>query len=248
MATQACALLLAAALALALALAVQQIMAPTGARAGQQQRQRQRATAAAGAAAPARLAQPGNAHRTVHFMYLGLWGSPDLPPAFAANLRAFRERNLGREVRLWGGAEVDTLVRGRLTREQARLYDAAAPIQRADLARYLVVLEHGGWYFDLDVGVGCKAGHHLDQQAPHARGRPGERPDSVTAACTNAVDALEESAGLGASGARSRGVGGVGGAAAPTGAFFWESQPLSRDDQLRSLQRKCRGGQSAPLG
>ena len=65
----------------------------------------------------------------------------------------------------------------------------AAPIQRADLARYIVVMEYGGWYLDLDVGVACQPTHHLDRQL-------SRQPDRITDVCTNVVDTLEDAVGL----------------------------------------------------
>ena len=65
--------------------------------------------------------------------------------------RSLREHNPGWPYRLWTDAENRELVASRYT-HLLPLYDGyASPIQRADVARYLVADAHGGVYADLDT-------------------------------------------------------------------------------------------------
>jgi hypothetical protein len=120
-------------------------------------------------------------------------------------------------VKLWDGEMVEVLVQHRLDPQQLLLYRTAAPIQRADLARYLVILEHGGWYLDLDVGVDCIKSHqHHTERGQIAR------------VCTNKVAVLEAAVGFDQQ---------------PTAIFFYERDPLTLAEQAETARRPCRGGE-----
>ena len=159
---------------------------------------------------------PPASNSTLHFVYLGLWGGHKPPPAFAANFKHFQAQNPERNVVLWTGAMVNALVDAHLSPGEKVLYDSAAPIQKADLARYLVVLAKGGWYLDMDVGVDCAADHSLQTRTKAAVG-------GIAAACTNVVATLEKAVGLRYE--------------THSAGLFWEQRPLTYQEQMESVQR-----------
>ncbi len=81
-----------------------------------------------------------------HFCY-GLWDDGDLPDSFQANVNEWKKQ--GWTVHVWNGEEVDQLLeKYPAFKEVAATFDRK--VQKADLARYLIVYEYGGFYFDLD--------------------------------------------------------------------------------------------------
>jgi hypothetical protein len=78
--------------------------------------------------------------RNIHFVWVG-GGMPDWA---AENVQRFADLNPGYEVRVHSDlAEIDTRLRHHLDSD-------LSPVQQADLLRYSVLLNEGGWYFDID--------------------------------------------------------------------------------------------------
>lgn len=90
----------------------------------------------------------------IHHVWLGAT-EPDPPPEARRNADSWREHHPDGEHRMWSGDEVEAL------------FEAARPdllglyrgyerwVQRADIARYLILHEHGGVYADHDIA--CRA-------------------------------------------------------------------------------------------
>jgi mannosyltransferase OCH1-like enzyme len=81
-----------------------------------------------------------------HFCY-GLWDD-DAPSEFYNNTMKEWEKK-GWSIRFWGREEVDELL-GKYPSLESLSMSFTRKVQKADLARYLIVYEHGGFYFDLD--------------------------------------------------------------------------------------------------
>jgi inositol phosphorylceramide mannosyltransferase catalytic subunit len=81
--------------------------------------------------------------RVVHFVWVG--------PPIPASLRALRDRLLdfdpGLEVRIWDDESLRSL------RNRAAFEAERRPAAKADIARYEILLEHGGLYLDADFDV-----------------------------------------------------------------------------------------------
>eukprot|EP00980_Cylindrotheca_fusiformis_P023641 scaffold10700_cov108-Cylindrotheca_fusiformis.AAC.5 len=112
--------------------------------------------------------------RQIHFIF-GLWdndGDPskpadqNMPLFFRRNLQVYQAQNPGWRIRTWfNRTEINSLVErwtspqpqsesslgmdDRQTIRQA--WAVARPVQKADLFRYLLLHQFGGFYFDLDV-------------------------------------------------------------------------------------------------
>jgi hypothetical protein len=83
---------------------------------------------------------------TAHFCY-GLWDDNELPSFFEGTMLEWQKQ--GWDVHLWNREEVDLLLSK--YPELDRLSSTfTRKVQKADLARYLIIYEHGGFYFDLD--------------------------------------------------------------------------------------------------
>lgn len=85
-----------------------------------------------------------------HFVY-GLWDTKPMPENFVNTISRWEEQ--GWKTRVWNRQEVEALVR----RQDHHFHGLASlyfglgrKVQQADLARYLIVYEQGGFYFDLD--------------------------------------------------------------------------------------------------
>lgn len=83
-----------------------------------------------------------------HFVF-GLWSDGPLPADYQATLDKWEQQ--GWTVRLWNRSDVEEL----LTRypDVKAIYDQVPRnVQRADLARYVIILDQGGFYMDCDAG------------------------------------------------------------------------------------------------
>eukprot|EP00043_Microstomoeca_roanoka_P003380 m.43452 g.43452 ORF g.43452 m.43452 type:complete len:334 (-) comp12039_c0_seq1:151-1152(-) len=85
---------------------------------------------------------------TIHFMF-GLWDDGDLPQTFANTLEAWRRVNPAWKIKLWRKDEIKALWRDHFP-EYKHIWARAKPIQRADIARLMIILKFGGLYADLD--------------------------------------------------------------------------------------------------
>lgn len=83
---------------------------------------------------------------TAHFCY-GLWDDDGLPPFFEQTIAEWKKQ--GWAVSLWGRKAVDELL-SKYPELQNLCSTFNRKVQKADLARYLIIYEHGGFYFDLD--------------------------------------------------------------------------------------------------
>eukprot|EP00048_Salpingoeca_helianthica_P009457 m.135619 g.135619 ORF g.135619 m.135619 type:complete len:231 (-) comp14874_c0_seq6:272-964(-) len=95
--------------------------------------------------------------RTINMIY-GLWDTKPMPADFAANMATWKKLNPGWAVRLWDRKAVRELW-SREFPEYRDLWRKSRPIQRADLARLMIVLKYGGAYADLD----CSPSKPLDE-------------------------------------------------------------------------------------
>lgn len=84
---------------------------------------------------------------TAHFVF-GLWDTSPMPSEFEHTVRMWRAQ--GWDTQVWDKAAVEQLMIN-YPKWQA-LYDSLSrPVQKADLARYVIVYDQGGFYFDLDA-------------------------------------------------------------------------------------------------
>lgn len=86
--------------------------------------------------------------QVAHFVF-GLWSDGPLPPNYQITLDNWEKQ--GWTARLWGPKEVNEL----LARypDAKRVYDQVPRnVQRADIARYVIILDQGGFYMDCDAG------------------------------------------------------------------------------------------------
>lgn len=94
--------------------------------------------------------------RTINMIY-GLWDSKPMPSEFAANMETWKKINPGWAVRLWDKKSVKQMWATEFP-EYKDLWRKLRPIQRADVARLMIVLKYGGAYADLD----CSPSKALD--------------------------------------------------------------------------------------
>lgn len=81
-----------------------------------------------------------------HFCY-GLWDDAPLPAYFQQTMMLWEMQKW--TVRLWDREQVDKLL-AKYPALQALCATLSRKVQKADLARLLIVYENGGYYFDLD--------------------------------------------------------------------------------------------------
>ena len=74
-----------------------------------------------------------------------------MPQRFEASAQAWRALHPGWAYRLWGDTEVEELVRGSYPQLGNLFRSYRSVVQRADVARYMILHRHGGVYSDLDV-------------------------------------------------------------------------------------------------
>jgi hypothetical protein len=87
----------------------------------------------------------------IHFVF-GLWSDgKTMPTKFQSNLGAWKAANPSRPVHVWNNTGCSALVQNHFP-EYESIYRSSAPIQKADLVRYMIILTYGGFYGDLDVG------------------------------------------------------------------------------------------------
>jgi len=82
----------------------------------------------------------------IHQVY-GLWDDTPLPQTFVENRTMWRN-SVHYEMRLWTKESCEKLVKKHRLEHVWR--NLKRKCQRADLIRYLILYEFGGWYFDLD--------------------------------------------------------------------------------------------------
>lgn len=79
------------------------------------------------------------------------WKTPDIPRGFAAYVASWRRFNPGWRYMLWTDRDCRSFVRDRYP-GLLELYDSySSSINRADVARYLLLHHYGGLYADLDT-------------------------------------------------------------------------------------------------
>ena len=88
--------------------------------------------------------------RVAHFVF-GLWDSTPPPEPFLQTMGFWRQQ--GWQVRLWGRQEVEALI-AEVPRIAQLCQSFRRRVQVADLARYLILLREGGFYFDGDCVPG----------------------------------------------------------------------------------------------
>lgn len=93
--------------------------------------------------------QRGQIPNRIHFMY-GLWDDAPMPNFFKQNIKDWQESNPTYEIKVWGRADLERLVREYYPDLWTMYNSFDRRVQRADLGRYLILLHEGGWYADLD--------------------------------------------------------------------------------------------------
>lgn len=90
--------------------------------------------------------QNGAIPLTAHFVF-GLWDTGPMPDEFARTVRMWQAQ--GWNTQVWDKAAVETLM-GKYPEWETLYRNLSRPVQQADLARYVIVFDQGGFYFDLD--------------------------------------------------------------------------------------------------
>jgi hypothetical protein len=106
-----------------------------------------------------RLADAEKVPKVLHHIY-GLWDTQPMSAEMAANREQWRAL-LGPEwtLRLWNRADCERLMESPELTFMRPTWNAAntRKCQQADLARYMILYETGGWYLDLDAVPGLAA-------------------------------------------------------------------------------------------
>lgn len=85
----------------------------------------------------------------INFIF-GLWDNKPMPRLFKKNIEIWKKLNPHNEICIWKKQECESLLQ-KLYPEIVPVYEIASPIQRADLARYIILHANGGWYADCDT-------------------------------------------------------------------------------------------------
>ncbi len=80
-----------------------------------------------------------------------MWKDRDVPPRFQALVASVRRHQPHYEYRLWTDADIDAFVTDRAPGMLATYRSFRKRIEQVDFARYLILHELGGAYFDLDM-------------------------------------------------------------------------------------------------
>src|SRR5947207_2520886 len=80
-----------------------------------------------------------------------LWKGRGVPEQFRPMVASIRAQQPDYEYRLWTDAEIDAFVRERAPQCSGAYSRFRKPVEQIDFARYLILHEIGGAYFDLDV-------------------------------------------------------------------------------------------------
>eukprot|EP00435_Cladocopium_sp_Y103_P010085 s2496_g2.t1 len=80
------------------------------------------------------------------------WKTHQLEGIRARQVDGWKKRNPGCEHKLWDDAEVEQLVRTKSPDVIWPIWNGLLPVEHADVFRYLVLYDQGGYYADLDVG------------------------------------------------------------------------------------------------
>jgi mannosyltransferase OCH1-like enzyme len=80
-----------------------------------------------------------------------IWNDHQIPDRFRAVVASVRKHQPEYEYRLWTHADIDALVRARAPQFVDAYHSFKKRIEQVDFARYLILHEIGGAYFDLDV-------------------------------------------------------------------------------------------------
>jgi len=87
---------------------------------------------------------------TAHFVF-GLWDATPLPSRYRTTIARWRQQ--GWRVKIWNESMVADLLQ-RYPGQQALYQQLSRGAQRADLVRYVIVYDEGGFYFDCDCRPG----------------------------------------------------------------------------------------------
>lgn len=93
----------------------------------------------------------GNIPPVANFVY-GLWDEGELPEEFSRNINLWRRQ--GWEIRVWRRLDIDKLLNKYPEIERA-YRKVERNVQRADIARYLIIYDQGGFYMDCDCSPRC---------------------------------------------------------------------------------------------
>lgn len=112
--------------------------------------------------------------RKAHFIY-GLWDTQDrIPVEYRQNISRWRKR--GYTVRVWNKTDIERLVEEDYPQFRQLYNKLPRNVQRADLARYMVIHAHGGYYFDCDTSpVSLHSSPSSSSSSPSLRNTSGAR-------------------------------------------------------------------------
>ena len=79
------------------------------------------------------------------------WKSHSLNPSQQASVISWKSNNPKCQHKLWNDTEIAELCQKKSPDLMWPIWDALSPIERADVFRYLVLWDQGGYYADLDV-------------------------------------------------------------------------------------------------
>ena len=75
----------------------------------------------------------------------------DMPAETAAYVQSWKTKNPACEHRLWKDTDIDVLVMSKAKDSIAPIWSALSPAERADIFRYLVLYDQGGYFAELTV-------------------------------------------------------------------------------------------------
>jgi len=98
--------------------------------------------------------------RILHFIY-GLWDTKEMPLEYKNNIENWKKSYPDFEIKIWNKEQCESLLE--YYPEEKLLYDkfSERKVMRADLMRYIIVNEFGGFYLDLDCQV--SSGQRLEK-------------------------------------------------------------------------------------
>ena len=116
--------------------------------------------------------------KTIHQIW---YSEKPLPETFLPLISSWREFNPGYDYILWQKHEIDNFVKNYYSDKQRIFNDVLYDIQKADIARYIILNHVGGVYIDLDFECLKPIDGLIDSKAvclslePKSHGRVGKR-------------------------------------------------------------------------
>lgn len=92
---------------------------------------------------------PASIPCVIHQMWNGTYDEMTEP--MAGYVKSWKDKNPRCEHRLWKDADIDALVMAKAKDSIAPIWSALSPAERADIFRYLVLYDQGGYFAELSV-------------------------------------------------------------------------------------------------